>query len=494
MKDQMKISCIRRSFIFWIGFILLFFVAAFFSMSGKAQDTGWSNPINLSNTPTDSLYPSLAVDAFGNVHITWIEEVEPGFTVVLYSRLDEDGWSTPVDIFASSDAGQIDRAILLGDSKGKLHIFYNLNGIQYSWAYADQAGSAQNWTPPETVVLPINNMTYHHAVSPVDGSLHLVYDIAFGPNSGIYYLYSPDNGETWSDTAIIYRNTSPNQLVSQPIVSVSKSGKIHVVWDKSDYPETFPPTGILYSSSIDGKIWEPEISLAEGPYTEPTALAVGENEVHVVWSGTDIDRFKFHRYSKDDGITWTDTWRNTELGGLQGLPALVSDSLNNIYWLKVGTIFDMPVSYGQIQDSLHENKFIDGAWGPGQVLLPSSYSFQNQMNVSAVIAKGNELHTVVMNPRGIEGGGYQFDIYYLRKNVDAPEINTQPVLLDNPIPQTILPPTLEQSEIPILSNSPSFSTERRLPISSMSLIIISTIPALAIVFFVLLMNLWRKTR
>lgn len=489
----MKKNTIKPLFFIFID-ILILLISSFGFRQVNAQDSGWSNPLNLSNTPTNSLLPSLAVDAYGNVHIIWIEEVDPGFSVVLYSRLGNNGWSTPVDIFASNDQGMIDRAILLGDASGKLHILFSRSGIQYSWAYADQAGSALNWLPPETVVQPFTNITHHHAVISSDGGLHLVYDIANGPNSGIYYLSSPDGGITWNESTVIHPNPSPNLMVSQPRIAISKSGGIHVVWETNNYPEAFPPTGIQYSSSTDGKIWEPATPLAVGPYTEPTILALGENEVHIVWSGTDTDRYKFHRYSKNNGNSWTDTWRNTELGGLQGLPDLVADSLGRIYWLKVGTIFGMPVSSGQIQDSLHENVFVNGTWEPGQVLLPSSYAYQNQMNVTAVVAKGNELHTAVMNPLGIEGNDYQFDIYYLRKKLDSPEITISPVATITPTSQPTQTTTAEQTIEQETVLSASSHSPRGLRLSSMEIIFFSVVPAIFLVIVVVAVKLMRKSR
>jgi hypothetical protein len=461
---------------------------------GNAQESGWSNPLNLSNTPTNSSLPSLAADSFGNVHIVWIEEVEPGFTVVLYSRLDKDRWSVPVDIFSTNNEGTVNNPLLLADSTGKLHIFFSRNGIQYSWVYADQAGSALNWQPVDTVVRPLTNITAPDAVISPDNAIHLVYGISNGTNSGIYYLHSRDEGETWEDAIPVFTNVSANQAVNQPKIAVSETNKVHVIWSQSNYPETFPPTGIQYASNSDGKEFSTPTLLASGPYIDPAILAAKDGELHVVWSGTDTDRFKFHRYSKDDGETWTDTWRNPDLGGLQGLPDLVADSLGRIYWLKVGTIFDMVVGIGQNQDSLHENIFNDGSWSPGQVLLPSSYLQQNQMYVTALIARGNELHTAVMNPLGAGNGDYQFEIYYMNKKLDAPEIQSGvPTMLPAEPAQDQTPTPVNTPEIQP-STLPQTSSNRGLPLDTMSVIILSVLPAFLLVLVVSSIYLVRKTR
>ncbi len=403
-------------------FLIVWLLSCSFLLSLKAlaQEGGWSSPINISNSPGTSSSPSLAVDAWGNVHLVWIEEIEPDDVVVMYTTLHENGWSEPIDIFASSRYDPIQNVQLMGDSRGNLHILHAWQGIQYSKAFAPEAGSARNWLSPVMLVPPENYQTNPHATITSDDQIHLVYAIEVGTRSGVYYLHSADGGEEWDEPIPVYLNPTANLRVSGPRIAVDGKDQVHVVWVETNYPETFPPLGIRYASSPDGSTWNEPRPLADGPYSDLEILAIGDNDLHVVWSGTATDRYKFHSWSQDAGKTWTDPWRNSELGGLQGLPALVADSIGRIYWLKVGTVFNMPDGAFPNNDSLHENIFENGDWSAGTILLNGSTSIQNQTNVTALVSNGNQLHTAVINPLPTTDDDYQFDIFYLKKTLDAP--------------------------------------------------------------------------
>ncbi len=420
-----KVIKLARSSMGFLG-VFLTFCCCLFPLSALAQDEGWSNPINISNSPGNSSFPSLAVDSAGNVHLVWIEEVEAELPIVLYTSLQEGTWSESIDIFASGSYDPIQNVQLLGDSQGNLHIFLTWKGIQYSKANASEAGSARSWLPPELLVPPTNYQTSPHVTITTDDQIHLVYAIEVGAGSGVYYMHSTDDGENWDDPIPVFLNSSPNLRVTGPRIAVVGQGQVHVVWVETNYPETFPPLGIRYASSPDGSTWSEPRSLADGPYSDLEILVVGESDLHVVWSGTTPDRYKFYAWSKDTGNTWTDAWRNSELGGYQGSPALAADSLGRIYWLKVGTVYGLPDGTYANKDSLHENIFVNGIWSNGTVLLNGETNIQNQMNVTAVILNGNQLHTAVMNPLPITDKQYQFDIFYLSKSLDAPAILPQP--------------------------------------------------------------------
>jgi hypothetical protein len=189
---------------------------------------------------------------------------------------------------------------------------------------------------------------------------------------------------------------------------------------ETSYPETYPPLGIRYTSSSDGVTWGEPHFLVEGPYADPEILAVNESELHVVWSGTATDRFKFHTWSTDSGMTWREIWRNDKLGGIQGSPALVVDSLGRIYWLKVGTVFALSDDVLPNKDSLHENIFRNGSWSVGNILLTGSSKQNNMGNVTAVITPGNQIILALTYPLPKSNESYQFDIFYMNKMLSIP--------------------------------------------------------------------------
>ena len=250
---------------------------------------------------------------------------------------------------------------------------------------------AQSWSPPVALEYIQDNIGRPHLQINSVGVLHLVYPILLGSESGIYYMKSSDGGFNWSDPTRIYKNKRADRAIDMPRLAVGASadGRLHVVWVEFDYPETFPPIGIRYSSSSDGgETWSEATSLADGPYSFPGVITRGADEVHVVYSGTGGDRYKFHRWSADGGATWEDVFRNTEVGGYQGLPALFVDGNQTLHWLTSATIFSIQA------DALYHTEWKDGIWQPGEVVMQAEAVGQNQGDVAAAISLGNELHVV----------------------------------------------------------------------------------------------------
>ena len=48
----------------------------------SAQSSDWSEPLNISNSPGQSIDQSLTVDPSGVVHLVWVEEVEQDTSVI----------------------------------------------------------------------------------------------------------------------------------------------------------------------------------------------------------------------------------------------------------------------------------------------------------------------------------------------------------------------------------------------------------------------------
>lgn len=443
--------------------ILISLGALFFLPNSPAngQGTGWSTPLNVSNSITNSSSPSLAADPAGNVHLTWVEELEDGASIIMYCQIIGGGCTTPIDILASQGISGMSQPDLISDSKGYLHIAYLASGIIYSSAYAPLAGSAANWKQPQILFPATNYMSAPSLTVGSDDALYLVFAIQIGSKSGIYFQMSEDSGKNWTEAAYLYQNLAANRMVNKPRIAVDTSGKLHVVWMEANYPETYPPIGIRYASSLDGIVWSEPISLADGPYDDPEVIAYGDDEIHVVWSGTNVDRYKFHRWSKDGGGNWLNIWRNETLGGLQGYPALVEDGDGKLHWFLVGTVFDLNPGPGITADSLYHAVFSQGKWITEEIVLLASIGEQNMKDVSAIIALGNQLHVAVANPIRAAGSTYQFDIYHINMVLDSPAL--QPITLWNvesettptiPVPRPeataeLSPPVVESQSVPL---------------------------------------------
>jgi hypothetical protein len=429
---------------------LLILLILAFNMIGvskvQGQDFNWSQPLNISNTETHSTGPSLVTDSTGELHLVWLEDIESDFNLIMYSHKDRRGWTAPVDIFSSDQDKNITAPSLAIDQNGYLHIAFLGDGISYSQAYAPLANSARNWSTP-TILYPLENfLDLPDIAAGPGGKIYIIFAIKNGENSGIYLFSSSDGGTSWEDPVIVFQNQSANRLIHSPKITLSTNEGLHVAWTETNYPETFPPLGIRYAHSLDGINWSSPVSIADGPYTELDIASKGPNEIHIAWSGTADDRYKFHRWSTDGGVTWSSIYRNMDGGGLLGPPSLVFDGQGKLHWLSAMDYFG-PVAGERSRSYLYEYTFNEGSWSLGRLLFstPLEINEQNLSSVSAVVSLGNEIHAVVMDPRLKADGNWQWDLFYSHRLLDIPQ----------EIPKTL--PTLTPKAKPVvLQPTPTF--------------------------------------
>ena len=390
-------SSIFRIFLISGVFVILISLLRTFNAQSQSVGGNWSRPINLSDSEGQSSSPSITADPSGMVHLVWNEEVNADEKVILYSRLGNGTWSAPVDVFVNASGAPI----IASNSQGYLHLVWSgAGGYLYSKVYAPLAGSAHYWSKPQVLVPSENYLgTYDLAVGEGQalGTICLTHAKQIGENSGVYLTCSLDNGNTWDERQLVYENLSPDRMVNNPRIAIGEDRGIHVVWVESNYPETFPPLGLRFASSKDhGETWSNVYSLADGPYADPEIIIRSNQEIHVVWSGTGDDRFKFHCWSKDEGFNWFPMWRNEEVGGLTGWPALVEDSVSRLHWIMVGDIFSLPE--GSPKDALYYSVYNNNIWSPGEEVCRETIPEQNMRDVSAVVSLGNQLHVTVTSP------------------------------------------------------------------------------------------------
>lgn len=424
------------------GLLALLFFSSGQPAAGQQSARGWSAPRNLSNSETQSDYPSLAVDPAGGVHVVWQEEAGDGRIFIRYAGLKDGAWTPANDIITSPDSQVADYPSLAADSQGYLHLAWRGDAtLYYSRAYALLAGSAQNWSEPAALEYTQNYIGRPYLIGDAQDRLHLVYPIIIGGNSGIYYQASSDGGRNWSEPVAIYKNNRADRTISLPRLAIDPDGALHAVWVEAGYPESFPALGLRYAASRDsGQTWSEPVSLADGPYDSPQIVAgprsaPGKAIIHLVYSGTAGDRYKFHRWSADGGRTWEAPFRNTEVGGLQGLPALAFDSNQVLHWLTSASIFNIR------NDGLYHIEWQDGDWHASEILMRNQASEQNLQDVAAATVLGNELHVVVQFPLNSanQPSGWQNEIFYLRKDLASPRLPASTLPAPTPRPATPTP-------------------------------------------------------
>jgi hypothetical protein len=427
------------------------------------------------------------VDVSDGLHVVWSEEIGNNHTILFYTHFDGSNWITPLDLF--TDLYAVNPSIAT-DAKGMVHLVWRGGmGLSYSNVPALSASSVNNWLLPEIIMENTWGMDFPDLIVDDQDRLHLVVTQSLGNGSGIYHLYSTDQGKSWQGPNLVYGNFNSNRAVDKARVAVDQAGDIHVVWTEYNYPITFPPLGIRYSISSDqGNTWTDPISIADGPYDDPGIATDASKGVHVVWSGTSPDRYKFYRKSPDGGKTWLPMIRDINLGGYQGWPALVQDNSGDLHWIEVGTVYSIQ------NDSLYYRRLTETEWTPGEVLLKGAEVSQNQGFVSAVVGLGNELHVVVQYPIGSYDEGWQNEIYYLHKHLDIPSLGAHslPSSTPSPSPSPTLTATLpvKKSPLPFI-NTPQVRVlinHSQNQSDTMQLIVLGILPTILFVGLVIILK------
>jgi hypothetical protein len=474
-----------------LGALLILAACLLGSAPAAAQEaSGWSPPVNLSNSETQSSTPSMAVDPAGGVHVAWQEELDDGRSFISYANNTGGSWSPANEILTSPESQVADYPTLAADSQGSLHLVFRGDAtLYYSRAFAPLAGTAAGWSPPAALEYVQNYIGRPHLQVDDQDGLHLVYSIITGGNSGIYYMNSSDGGRSWSDPLTVYKNNRANRSVDLPRLAVAPDGALHVAWVETNFPETFPPIGIRYARSNDGgQSWNESISLADGPYDFPGILSSGQGEVHIVYSGTNPDRNKFHRWSADGGRTWSETFRNTEVGGFQGLPSLALDSAGVLHWLTTASVFQVG------NDCLYHATRQQEIWKPGEAVLCGVASGQNPWDVAAMAALGNVLYAAVQYPLNSDAQpqGWQNEIYALRLELPSPPYPAKSL----PTTTSLLPTSSSPTSPPPIASPSTLQPDLTQPArgASSPLLVIGGGALLALALVVIIVSLAGKNR
>lgn len=287
----------------------------------------WGLPQAISEEGLNASLPTAAVDDTGTVHVIWTgsspaeEQTRGEESSLYYARYDGNDWSEPRDVIVGPGS-RVEYPSLTVDHRGALHLTWLSDGrLYYSSAVVAAADSARDWRVPTPLELD-------HAVPQfpvqIQADAHdILHAVACSNAQTIYYLRSADSGASWLRHVVV--DGGLNYQVTEPQLIIDANETFQIVW--STYAlGGWPPNGVEYSRSIDGgESWSKPLRLSqEGQFAKASIIEREPSELHVVWSGTDALRGRYHTWSQDAGETWSpiasiDGFPYTLGGTLQGL-------------------------------------------------------------------------------------------------------------------------------------------------------------------------------
>ena len=377
---------------------IIIFIMIILGVAPKASNAqgfivDWSNPEVLFSFPEDQKSNQLWVlkNQEDTVYLWWPitnvegegEAADNSKSRTLHTQMINGEWRSPMDVMMWPDAGRLTSVVI--DPEGILHGFSGTDCVSYVNAQHDEAMSARAWQ--ERICLDQTGLANPAVGRAPDGTIYVLY--AALENHSLRLIHSKDGGETWSSYITVEENLE--NFVRYPAMAVDDQGRIHAVWSISQAPDGYPPLGIYYSRSNNGGLnWTAPVQLGGMDEGEP-AIAVYNDDVHVLWNGDADKRGRYYRHSKDAG----ETWEAVEIlsppssqggrGGLQRPPAIIVDNLGNVHALL------------HEQESLFYTAKIDQAWIEKQPLyIPGMMRAAEIFSVRLVITGGNQLHAIYL--------------------------------------------------------------------------------------------------
>jgi hypothetical protein len=269
--------------------------------ASQAPSSGWSSPINISKNSAPSEKPRLAVGSDGTVHAVWQDHAPGNFDVFYASKPPATGWTSPINI-ANTPGDSIRPEIAL-DSGGTPHVvWYDYTPGRSDIFYTTRSADG-SWLAPLNISKTPAQSGRTSIVADSQDRLHVVWTEKLGGQSDVFYV-SKDPGGQWSTPVDIL--PTPGES-GRPHITVDKLDGLHVVWgDGSEGKGNFQSSDfeVYYARRPVGRSWTAPTNLSHNSGISGGAdVAVdGQGGIHVAWNDQTLGNFEiFYTYTPDPG-------------------------------------------------------------------------------------------------------------------------------------------------------------------------------------------------
>lgn len=295
----------------------------------RSTDAGisWGNDNRLSNGPSESFDPSIAIDG-QNLHVVWDDWRNQA--QIFYKRSSDGGlsWSQEIPITDSAHVQYPSISV----SGQFVHVAVSALTEIY---YVRSTDGGQSWNNKVKLTLDTNIVNRGPISIAASGSnVHTVWrdDRNGNGNGEIYYKRSSDNGASWGPDIRL----TVDSLMSQfPTLAVNGS-TIHVVWE--DFrDDVLGGWEIYYKRSLDGgTTWEPDRRFTEnGSGSSDPTIAVSDSNVYLIWNDGEMGPGLHYNFSTDNGTSWNNHNLITE-NAMPFFPSIaVSGSTVHVVWFDI---------------------------------------------------------------------------------------------------------------------------------------------------------------
>ncbi len=317
-----------------------------------------------------SLWPSIAIDSLGNIHVVWADktnytgcsEISDDFDI-FYKQWNNSlkDWTNTEVVSTESTSDSLYPSIAI-DSLNNIHIAWNDNtnytgcksvGEDYDIFYKVWNSTIKNWTNTEVVSSESTNSSEIPSIA-IDSlnNIHIAWEDktnytgckSVGEDYDIFYKQWNSTIKDWTNTEVV--STESTDYSTCPSIAIDSLGNIHVAWyDQTNYSacksagEDYDIFYKQWNNTI--KDWTNTEVVSTESYKNSYNPSITTNvlgNVHITWeditplnsSGDESDIFykQWNNTIKDWTITEVVSTESTDYSTC---PSIAIDSLGNIH-------------------------------------------------------------------------------------------------------------------------------------------------------------------
>ena len=324
------------------------------------SDWKW-NPTKVLSTESTlvSGVPSLAVDSEANVHVVWSDLTDydgcGGDWDVFYKRWDisSSSWTITEVVSSEVSSTSVFPSIAV-DSSGDVHIAWQdysdyggSGALDSDIFYRNWDSSIYSWTTTEVVSTESTDYSGIPSIATDSaGDVHIAWQdrtdyAGAGTDGDIFYKFLNVSSTTWTTTEVV--STESMDDASESSLVVDSAGDVHIAWsDDTNYAGAGTDEDIFYkqwnASSSSWTITEVISTESTNDSTYPALDVDSAGNVHLAWddytnyagAGTDQDIFYKHWNASSSSWTITEVI-STEFAANSSFPSLAIDSDMNVH-------------------------------------------------------------------------------------------------------------------------------------------------------------------
>lgn len=393
----------------------------------------------------DTFTPFLLADQNRTVHAfasQWVEVNDGRKLAIVYRKWSLlGGWTRPVDVILSPIGGDANFLGAYMDTSDTVHVIFTATealtrktSVFYSNAPAANADWGPAWSAPVLVGDSALDLNSAAIIGDKDGNLVIIYS-GKRDGSGVYYVYSKDEGRTWSNPLPLFI-TPDNTLSAFSLhLTVGPDQKIRATWN---FVTNLGVDEALYFANYDTQTskWDAPVELERridlpeyfGP-SFPVMVDDGHEVVIMYNSGNPFSGrpvgagrpIQRSRISLDGGLTWSEPLDPFPFHvGRSGEHTMVLDGNGTPHTLFIQRIetADEDGNYSIIGGIWHST-FENGGWANPDRLIISFAAH----DVRAAVVQGNVLLAVWRMDPGVGTDG----VWYSYTELDVPESPVVPL-------------------------------------------------------------------